>query len=382
MRIEHRATNAAGLHDDQVGHRSAVPCVHVIRDRHRRSGAVIGEVELDGGQIAEAVLLLQIDADAVGRTGVQDRAGLVVQAEGIGRDDGSRVGSDFVDEQMLVALGRAAVLEHVAGLVAAGQEDRDALTVQPGAVVEQQRVGPRRRGEVVGREQSNGRVLAFVRPAVTVVVIPPLEPDHGLEVVWKENVVHHVDFEALRTGGHAVVVGLDVHTEHPWGHRVDGEGAVDHRDRSRTKPRGRHDPYLPRHRTKGVGCDGGEDEYAARRRVFNGDQILPEPNLDLCVSSEEGLVVGGGLLPTQVNGHVHWGSGNEVGHVRRDAPCGGGEVHAVKHEVVVQASAAVRPSVGGRHRIHAVSVHHAQVEVHGGRIVPKRGQTEDDLHLS
>ena len=283
---------------------------------------------------------------------------------------------------MLVALGRAAVLEQVAGLVAAGQEDRHALTVQPRAVVEQQRVGARGRGEVVGREQGNGRVLAFVRPAVAVVVIAPLEPNHGLEVVWKENVVHHVDFEALRTRGHAVVVRLDVHAEHTWGHRVDGEGAVDHRDRSRTKPRGRHDPYLPRHRTKGVGCDGGEDEHAARRRVFDSDKVLPKPDLDLRVPSKEGLVVDGCLFPTQVNGHVHRGSGNEVGHVRRDASCGGGEVHPVKHQVVVQASAAVRPSVGGRHRIHAVTVHHAQVEVHGGCIVPKRGQTEDDLHLS
>ena len=83
VRIEHRTTNAAGLHDDQVGHRGAVPCVHVVRDRHRGSRAIVGEVELDGGQVAESVLLLQIDADAVGRTGVQDRASLVVEAEGI-----------------------------------------------------------------------------------------------------------------------------------------------------------------------------------------------------------------------------------------------------------------------------------------------------------
>ena len=83
VRIEHRTTNAAGLHDDQVGHRGAVPCVHVVRDRHRGNGAIVGEVELDGGQVAESVLLLQIDADAVGRTGMQDRASIVVEAEGI-----------------------------------------------------------------------------------------------------------------------------------------------------------------------------------------------------------------------------------------------------------------------------------------------------------
>ena len=269
----------------------------------------------------------------------------------------------------------------MAGLVAAGQEDRHALTVQPRAVVEQQRVGARGRSEVIRREQSNARVLAFVRPAVAVVVIAPFEPNHGLEVVGKENMVHHVDFEALRTRGHAVVVRLDVHPEHTWGHRVDGEGAVDHRYRSRTKSRGRHNPYLPRYRTKSVGRDGREDEFAACRRIFDGDQILPEPNLDLCVSSEEGLMVEGCLFPTQVNGHVHRGSGDEVGHIRQDTSCGGGEGHAVKHQVVVQASAAVRPSVGGRHRIHAVVVHHAQVEVHRGCIVPKRRQTEDHLHL-
>ena len=179
-----------------------------------------------------------------------------------------------------------------------------------------------------------------------------------------------------------MVVGLDVHAEHARRHRVDRKRTIDGGNETCTQARGGHHAHLPCHRTEGVGRHGREDQHAALRCVFDGHEVRSEPHLNFGVASEEGFGVRRCLLPPQVHGDVDGCSSDEVVHFRRNAALTVAEVDAVEHEVVVQTGVAVRPAVGRRHGIHAISVHHTKVKIDCGSIVPQRRESEHDLDLS